>query len=92
MGASLLGRIFSSSSQQVQYEDEIEITASSGRILHHVSINSKDRIVEVSLPHGPHLLSLDSYPTSKALLLGAGFVTKPTVEILAKDGVEVTVG
>lgn len=28
----------------------------------------------------------------KALLLGAGFVTKPTVEILAKSGVEVTVG
>ena len=28
----------------------------------------------------------------KALLLGAGFVTKPTVEILAKAGVEVTVG
>lgn len=28
----------------------------------------------------------------KALLLGAGFVTKPTVEILAKNGVEVTVG
>ncbi|KAJ9652584.1 saccharopine dehydrogenase (NADP+, L-glutamate-forming) [Neophaeococcomyces mojaviensis] len=27
----------------------------------------------------------------KALLLGAGFVTKPTVEILAKNGVEVTV-
>jgi len=27
----------------------------------------------------------------KALLLGAGFVTKPTVEILAKSGVEVTV-
>ena len=28
----------------------------------------------------------------KALLLGAGFVTKPTVELLAKAGVEVTVG
>lgn len=28
----------------------------------------------------------------KALLLGAGFVTKPTVELLAKEGVEVTVG
>ncbi len=28
----------------------------------------------------------------KALLLGAGFVTKPTVEILAKEGVTVTVG
>lgn len=28
----------------------------------------------------------------KALLLGAGFVTKPTVEVLAKNGVEVTVG
>ena len=28
----------------------------------------------------------------KALLLGAGFVTKPTVEILANAGVEVTVG
>lgn len=28
----------------------------------------------------------------KALLLGAGFVTKPTLEILAKSGVEVTVG
>ena len=28
----------------------------------------------------------------KALLLGSGFVTKPTVEILAKSGVEVTVG
>lgn len=28
----------------------------------------------------------------KALLLGAGFVTKPTVQILAESGVEVTVG
>jgi hypothetical protein len=28
----------------------------------------------------------------KALLLGAGFVTKPTVDILAEAGVEVTVG
>lgn len=28
----------------------------------------------------------------KALLLGSGFVTKPTVEILAKEGVTVTVG
>lgn len=28
----------------------------------------------------------------KALLLGAGFVTKPTVELLAQNGVEVTVG
>ena len=28
----------------------------------------------------------------KALLLGAGFVTKPTVDILAKSGVEVIVG
>lgn len=28
----------------------------------------------------------------KALLLGAGFVTKPTVEILANSGVEVTIG
>ena len=28
----------------------------------------------------------------KALLLGAGFVTKPTVEILANAGIEVTVG
>lgn len=30
--------------------------------------------------------------SQKVLLLGAGFVTKPTVEILAKAGVEVTVG
>ena len=30
--------------------------------------------------------------SKKALLLGAGFVTKPTVEVLAKEGVEVTVG
>lgn len=30
--------------------------------------------------------------SGKALLLGAGFVTKPTVEVLAKSGVEVTVG
>lgn len=28
----------------------------------------------------------------KALLLGTGFVTKPTLDILAKSGVEVTVG
>jgi hypothetical protein len=28
----------------------------------------------------------------KALLLGAGFVTKPTVQILSDAGVEVTVG
>jgi hypothetical protein len=28
----------------------------------------------------------------KALLLGAGFVTKPTVDILTEAGVEVTVG
>ena len=28
----------------------------------------------------------------KALLLGSGFVTKPTVQILADAGVEVTVG
>jgi hypothetical protein len=28
----------------------------------------------------------------KALLLGAGFVTKPTVEILANSGIEVTIG
>ena len=32
------------------------------------------------------------YSSQKALLLGAGFVTKPTVEILANAGVEVTVG
>jgi hypothetical protein len=32
------------------------------------------------------------YSSKKALLLGAGFVTKPTVEILANAGVEVTVG
>jgi hypothetical protein len=32
------------------------------------------------------------YTSQKALLLGAGFVTKPTVEILANAGVEVTVG
>lgn len=32
------------------------------------------------------------YNTKKALLLGAGFVTKPTVQILADAGVEVTVG
>lgn len=31
------------------------------------------------------------YP-NKALLLGAGFVTKPTVQILSDAGVEVTVG
>ncbi|KAL2429034.1 Saccharopine dehydrogenase [NADP(+), L-glutamate-forming] [Exophiala dermatitidis] len=31
------------------------------------------------------------YNTKKALLLGAGFVTKPTVQILADAGVEVTV-
>lgn len=31
-------------------------------------------------------------PSQKALLLGAGFVTKPTVQILADAGVEVTVG
>jgi len=31
------------------------------------------------------------YTSQKALLLGAGFVTKPTVEILANAGVEVTV-
>ena len=30
--------------------------------------------------------------SQKALLLGAGFVTKPTVEVLANAGVEVTVG
>lgn len=29
---------------------------------------------------------------SKALLLGAGFVTKPTVQTLSDAGVEVTVG
>ena len=32
------------------------------------------------------------YSSKKALLLGAGFVTKPTVQILADAGVEVTVG
>jgi hypothetical protein len=32
------------------------------------------------------------YTSQKALLLGAGFVTKPTVQILADAGVEVTVG
>lgn len=32
------------------------------------------------------------YSTQKALLLGAGFVTKPTVQILADAGVEVTIG
>jgi hypothetical protein len=32
------------------------------------------------------------YSSQKALMLGAGFVTKPTVEILANAGVEVTVG
>jgi len=31
------------------------------------------------------------YSSQKALLLGAGFVTKPTVELLANAGVEVTV-
>lgn len=36
--------------------------------------------------------AVDSSSGKKALLLGAGFVTKPTVEILAKDGIEVTVG
>lgn len=30
--------------------------------------------------------------SKKALLLGAGFVTKPTVEILSGAGVDVTVG
>jgi len=32
------------------------------------------------------------YSSKKALLLGAGFVTRPTVQILADAGVEVTVG
>jgi hypothetical protein len=32
------------------------------------------------------------FSNQKALLLGAGFVTKPTVEILANSGVEVTIG
>lgn len=32
------------------------------------------------------------FSNQKALLLGAGFVTKPTVEILANAGVEVTIG
>lgn len=32
------------------------------------------------------------YASQKALLLGAGFVTKPTVQILADAGVEVTIG
>lgn len=30
--------------------------------------------------------------SQKALLLGAGFVTKPTIEILANAGIEVTIG
>jgi len=30
--------------------------------------------------------------SQKALLLGAGFVTKPTAQILADAGVEVTIG
>lgn len=30
--------------------------------------------------------------SQKALLLGAGFVTKPTLDILANAGIEVTVG
>ena len=30
--------------------------------------------------------------SKKALLLGAGFVTKPTVQILSDAGVDVTVG
>lgn len=32
------------------------------------------------------------YSTQKALLLGAGFVTKPTIQILSDAGVEVIVG
>ena len=36
-------------------------------------------------------LGISSSSSQKALLLGAGFVTKPTVQILADSGVEVTV-
>ena len=39
-----------------------------------------------------NLQSKLGYSHQKALLLGAGFVTKPTVQILADAGVEVTVG
>lgn len=40
----------------------------------------------------PTIQSKLGYSSQKALLLGAGFVTKPTVQILADAGVEVTIG
>jgi hypothetical protein len=37
-------------------------------------------------------LSTGAATSKKALLLGAGFVCKPTAQILADAGVEVTIG
>ena len=56
------------------------------------NIASEYIIPSAWLPIMTTIQSKLGYSSKKALLLGAGFVTKPTVQILADAGVEVTVG